>query len=646
MFDWEAELAAQEEALDRELEAIMTEGDTPASTPASTPTAASQTEAQATAPAAPDATQPSQDELLLKLVQMMSHTSSRKVKQLDAPRVGKLDPNRGVWTGHGSQEKGEDPASGHCWREYLEDSLKASSLADHHLDACKAGLKSISTTLFCFDTEPNAGKGAQVLKQLDEYLTNHGLEGVFRIETSTGTVDMLKTPGLVNESMVTEWLYDLTQLGARSQTLRRHPVCRYDLINLDLSGHAILNSCSDDLSADLKDEIQPGSRSGPYVLYKVLEKVYKPDLAKLEELKDKLKAVKLTSFEGENVDSYKFKVVGILREMQMNFTSPDPIPNIAVLAIEGLACSTCFNFQTEVVKKMLHLNQNPSDAKKVTVAIQYLTDFGQNYRSLKQLKQYPPAQKPTVEPMKALKAEIKHLSKEMTKLSQDRSASSSKGNSNGGSNGNIKCYTCGGPHFARDCPNKDANTNSSDPSNSNSSNSNGSRGNKQRRGKGRSSKQLLSDEVNTKCNALIKDQLETMPDKSNIPADAKYTIEVDGKVVAKYCNVCGRFVKGSKQHFTSEHRKRNPNTPSPSPSPSPSTNAGGMTAAVTFGSNVRYDFDTMSPASTPALSRARAGMLAASHGEEAPSTDSEEEAPTYSFLSMLNLPSLPEGFGR
>ena len=106
----------------------------------------------------------------------------------------------------------------------------------------------------------------------------------------------------------------------------------------------------------------------------------------------------------------------------------------------------------------------------------------------------------------------------------------------------------------------------------------------------------------------------------------------------------GRFVKGSKQHYTTEHRKRNPGGTAPSPSPSP--NASGLTAAVNFGSNVRYDFDAMAPPNTPAISRERAGMLAVSRVDEDSTDHSEEEAPTYGFLSMLNHPSFPKGFGR
>ena len=45
-----------------------------------------------------------------------------------------------------------------------------------------------------------------------------------------------------------------------------------------------------------------------------------------------------------------------------------------------------------------------------------------------------------------------------------------------------------------------------------------------------------------------------MPNFSKIPEDKNYTIELDGKTVATFCNKCRRFTKGNKQHSTSEHK--------------------------------------------------------------------------------------------
>ena len=68
---------------------------------------------------------------------------------------------------------------------------------------------------------------------------------------------------------------------------------------------------------------------------------------------------------------------------------------------------------------------------------------------------YPPGAQPTTEEVKfkAMQAEVKQLQSEVTKLSQDRSATSANGPSNKKSK---RCHSCGAEgHFANDpsCPN-------------------------------------------------------------------------------------------------------------------------------------------------------------------------------------------------
>ena len=89
--------------------------------------------------------------------------------------------------------------------------------------------------LFCRDTEPNARQGTCVLCELKVFLIERGLEPVFRIRTGTkddDVVDMLKTPGLVDETMLQKWIEDLTANGvlkSASEGTGCHPICDTDL---------------------------------------------------------------------------------------------------------------------------------------------------------------------------------------------------------------------------------------------------------------------------------------------------------------------------------------------------------------------------------------------------------------------------------
>ena len=128
----------------------------------------------------------------------------------------------------------------YCYREFINDGLKSMQAISNNEEQCKQGLRVVTTVLFCRDTEEHGGKGAMVLKELDQYFMNHGMEAVFQIQTSTGTLDMLKTPGLVTEEIVNTWIDDLTVDGVqRPASFRRHTVCPYDKINLQLSAEAI-----------------------------------------------------------------------------------------------------------------------------------------------------------------------------------------------------------------------------------------------------------------------------------------------------------------------------------------------------------------------------------------------------------------------
>ena len=60
-----------------------------------------------------------------------------------------------------------------------------------------------------------------------------GFDDLALIVTSDGTtIDMLQTPGMVNEAMVDTWVEDLLTNGVSKSDGTRHPPCKLDALNL------------------------------------------------------------------------------------------------------------------------------------------------------------------------------------------------------------------------------------------------------------------------------------------------------------------------------------------------------------------------------------------------------------------------------
>ena len=98
----------------------------------------------------------------------------------------------------------------------------------------------------------------------------------------------------------------------------------------------------------------------------------------------------------------------------------------------------------------------------------------------------------------------------------------------------------------------------------------------------------LSKEVLLKLPPLIKAKVQSLPPQGSVPGEAKHSIELDGVIVAKYCNHCGQFTKGNKVHDTSEHTGNHKRTfvpassPAPAPSPTLVPSAGGHMMQITL----------------------------------------------------------------
>ena len=511
------------------------------------------------------------EDQLKQLLQAAGSPSKPTVPTVNSPRVGGTN-EVGAWVGLGAHQKGVHPKSSLCLRKFKTTELKGYQAVISIEEKCKAGLKSKDGLVFGLPGEPNHDKGALILKELDDFLAETGMESVFKIIDSNGsTVDMLKEPGYTTPDMVETWIKDLTTKGVVDTTdptmQTRHAVCEYDIVNLDWSGQAVLNSCSTMLKQEIQDTLDASQLTGPQVLNTVCKIVYPSSYTKVTALKAKLEALDLRKIPGENISTLVLEASQLIREIKMNYLRKDQIPDLTISALK------CFNttshpfIKHEVTGLMLKANNEirSPNSSGATDTLAVLQNLKETYLLLVEQDDYAPGKQPTPadNKVKAMQGEIKRMKQEMTKLQQDREATSTKGNnsSNGGGGGSskeVKCFECGGSHYKSQCPKLQGNNDSNSSNNSE---------------KQQPKPNGLGAELNKKITAACKEKFKTMPKRADITKDAQYKITIDGKDVAKYCKVCGRFVRGDNAHFTTEHKR--PKKPEDTP------RAGGNMAAVT-----------------------------------------------------------------
>jgi hypothetical protein len=500
---------------------------------------------------------------LMQILATIQQAQQRPVHQVpDAPRCGGVS-SMGAWTGGGARSDPTSPRTNFCLRALQMEPSKAFAQLTLIEKECRSGLKSKTGPLFCLNTEPDAKHVITVINNLDDFLTTHGMESVFRITDGNTTTDMLKRPAILTKDFVDVWIKNLTVDGVFSNgvTSNRLPLCPYDRTNLEWSYDAVLNSCSDALVLDLKRNLKDDQATGPALLFAVLQICYRQAESKVESVLKLIEKLNLRDFPGQNVTSYKQKLDELLSELEMNLPNNAKVPGLRNKALKGLSLCTFEYFSNRVLDKLIiGESATVSDIKDTVKELDIL------YLTLMEQGNYPPGLKAIPEDAKvlALQAEMKYLKTEMTKLHQDRSASSTKGSTPGPS---ILRNSDKTVQFKSD--QEGASVSSNQPS--------------QRTPKPNG----LSEEVNARLTQLIKEKLPTMPKFDAIPADAMYTIDIDGKTVATFCNKCHRFTRGTSQHTTQEHKGPNMRAKgymcvlnsgtTPSPDASPSLNQAALT---------------------------------------------------------------------
>jgi hypothetical protein len=442
---------------------------------------------------------------------------------VNPPRVGGRN-HQGFWTGHGLNNEGNSPRTLLCMRYLFKNGLKElNAIGEIELKASK-GLKSIpDSPKFSMSSEKDADKVHKCIRQLELFCEQHGLEGVFHIVKPDGTtLNMFKRPALANKTIVLKWIEDLTVNGVYQTTTTRLPLCQFDKICLQLSGQAVLNSCSPDMRETI-DRLFPDMKDhqGPRLFVEILQNCRPPSRQLTDTLVTKLKALDIRTIKGQNVSMYQQKALEIVDEIYMSVLDEHSVPELTVSALRGLeraADEKVRRLATNYIDKLDKDSTIKLDPAIPLGAINHI--YVQHVQRDAYMLDTAPA---------ALQAEVANIKRT---LEQDKS----KGKKD---SKEIVCYGCNKKgHKKPDCPEKgkkadqDAEKKTNASSNSTSSSSD-------------------------KLNKLIKKKLKSL--SMPVPEDAVHEIKMDGKVVAKYCSKCKRFTKGKSIHSTAEHKSKKDN---------------------------------------------------------------------------------------
>jgi hypothetical protein len=495
-----------------------------------------------------------------QLLQVLAGLRSQQVLPvLTEPRHGGISAT-GVWTGMGAGGTGLRPYSKYCMREFKTDAIKNHQHMHPIEDRCKQGLRDSPELHFSLSHEPNAHTVVSSIRAFEKLMINCGMDGAFTIiDKNHETISFLQQPGMVNQRDLLSWCADISVNGVWTKDDNgdpvRAPLCPYDQVNMDWSAEAVLNSCTPALRYDLEQKVPLTDQSGPQLMMALLTMLYRPSLSKIRELRSSLEALDIRKYPGENVTMFCHDASKLVCEIKMNFMKDATVTDLPTVALTGLHHCTDVTLQAKVTQHCIDHDVNGFESavgNKKTDALELLQQLDAVYRVLINLKIYAPARenKKASEKLAGYMAGMADAAEE--RLKQDR------GGAGSGKPG-AACWDCGSKDHLRghaDCKGKP------DDSKGDS--------------KARPSRHGLDDATVAKLVDLTQAKLATMPAREHIPDSAEYSITISGQVVAKYCRHCGRFVKGTSQHFTKDHTgTRNtfgyqgPSPQAPAPAPAP-----------------------------------------------------------------------------
>ena len=497
---------------------------------------------------------------------LMTQMKTDAKVQLTAPRVGGINEH-GAWTGYGKDGDMAEPASSTCIRQFSSGGSKNYSTLTNIEEKCWVGLSDRPELLLRMSHESESSPFVDALRAGYESMVLCGLEAVFIIILPDApSLNMFKEPGRLTESIVLTWIKDLTEDGVwnTDNPGTRHDVCQFDITNLNWSGKAILNSCSAQLRSTIERELEPTQRNGPMVLWKALQCVNQPSNARIRTLTEKLGTFRLKDFPGENCEAYSKAVLHVVDEIRMNQLSSNQVADVPALCLRGLDGATDSTISAMAGDFLFRADGGLSlpDGQALTPE-SALKEIVKLYKSRHNLGLYAPAQQIQFKGGQA-KGLLAQGGGGGDKLKQNRQ-DQGKGKGGNTDHSTKTCYECGQKgHIRPNCPKK-SNGNANSGGNGNGGgNGGGGNGGGNRNGTGGGGgsnngtqpprNNGLTPAIAEQTRQAIKVKLETMPPKDTISHDAKFKIEVNNRITAKYCLKCGgRFILGDKAHYTSEH---------------------------------------------------------------------------------------------
>jgi hypothetical protein len=338
------------------------------------------------------------------------------------------------------------------------------------------------------------------------YMEERGMDTVFHVfDGQTNTETYLLTDWGSASPAKIEAWVATLRTGVPKPDGTLLPPCDYDLDNLKWSGKAILNSVSLPLWETVEKDLGVDA-SGPEAFAAVVYKLQQVSSAAVRTLVDELKNLSLLKEPGQDVEIFGGRVVELCRRISGTGSAP---ADLVVLAASTFLECDVLSFKLKAIK----VHDDVDEDARVMTWDAVVRTLKTKYQSLKGQGLWTPQSttKKKDDELSGLHAAINKLSAEVA-----GSRDGGGGKDGGGDKGGVRCYGCNElGHIARDCP--------------------------KNRGSG-SRSQPKEGEPHTKT--------------------------VNG-ASQSWCNICRRWTKGTKEHLTEKHVRRDVNAPAPSPAPPP-----------------------------------------------------------------------------